>query len=86
MQTKLTLRMDDALVRAAKKRAAQQGVSVSRMVADFFAQIAAAEDGTQLSAWTEGLVGLACATPDTPPLTDDQAREQVLDALAEKHS
>ncbi len=37
MQTKLTLRLDDALVRRAKKYAAQTGTSVSQLVADYFA-------------------------------------------------
>lgn len=43
MQTKLTLRMDDQLVRAAKQHARQAGCSVSQMVADYFAAIVAAE-------------------------------------------
>ena len=43
MQTKLTLRMDDQLVRAAKQHARQSGCSVSRMVSDYFAAIVAAE-------------------------------------------
>jgi len=37
MQTKLTLRMDDALVRKAKAHAKRTGRSLSQMVADFFA-------------------------------------------------
>ena len=36
MQTKLTLRMDDGLVRTAKTEAKRRGKSVSRMVADYF--------------------------------------------------
>ena len=43
MQTKLTLRLDDQLVHAAKRHAKQNGCSVSQMVADYFATIAAAE-------------------------------------------
>lgn len=43
MQTKLTLRLDDQLVRAAKQHARQAGCSVSQMVSDYFAAIAAAE-------------------------------------------
>ena len=43
MQTKLTLRLDDRLVRAAKQHAKQTGGSVSQMVADYFAAIASAE-------------------------------------------
>lgn len=43
MEVKLTLRLDDRLVRAAKKHAKQNGVSVSQMVADYLAAIASAE-------------------------------------------
>lgn len=43
MQTKLTLRLDDQLVRAAKRQARQAGCSVSQMVSDYFAAIASAE-------------------------------------------
>ena len=41
MNTKLTLRLDDALIRSAKAHAGESGRSVSRLVADFFALIAA---------------------------------------------
>lgn len=43
MQTKLTLRLDDQLVRAAKEHARQAGCSVSQMVSDYFAAIASVE-------------------------------------------
>ena len=36
MNMKLTLRMDDALIRQAKLAAEKRGKSVSRMVAEFF--------------------------------------------------
>lgn len=39
MKTKLTLRLDDALIKRAKKKAKQKGTSVSQMVADYFALI-----------------------------------------------
>ena len=39
MATKLTLRMDDHLIKAAKEYAAGAGKSVSRIVADFFEMI-----------------------------------------------
>lgn len=39
MKNKLTLRMDDSLIKRAKKRAKQKGTSVSKMVADYFALI-----------------------------------------------
>ena len=36
MNTKLTLRMDDALIERAKLRSEQSGRSLSRLVSDFF--------------------------------------------------
>ena len=39
MQTKLTLRVDDRLVRQAKAYAHHQGKSVSGIVADYFARL-----------------------------------------------
>lgn len=41
MQTKLTLRMDDELVEAAKAEAGRRGKSVSRMVGEFFGSLSA---------------------------------------------
>ena len=43
MQTKLTLRLDDQLVRQAKQHAKQTGCSVSQMVADYFSAIVSVE-------------------------------------------
>ena len=40
VQTKLTLRMDDRLVKRAKAYAKKTGKSVSRMVADYFSVLA----------------------------------------------
>lgn len=39
MDTKLTLRLDEALIRRAKRHSAQSGRSVSRLVADYFSLI-----------------------------------------------
>lgn len=39
MKNKLTLRLDDSLIKRAKKRAKKKGTSVSQMVADYFALI-----------------------------------------------
>jgi hypothetical protein len=36
MDTKLTLRLEDALIRRAKEEAARRGKSVSQMVSDYF--------------------------------------------------
>lgn len=45
MQTKLTLRMDDALIAAAKAHAAGVGKSLSQMVAEYFEVITKARRG-----------------------------------------
>jgi hypothetical protein len=64
MQTKLTLRMDDGLIRRAKAYASRTGKSVSQMVADYFAVLeATAEDGDEwmstLSPAVRSLLGVA---------------------------
>jgi hypothetical protein len=40
MTTKLTLRLDDTVIRKAKKTASKKGVSLSRMVEDYFKAVA----------------------------------------------
>lgn len=40
MTTKLTLRLNDGLIRKAKKKAQSKGVSLSRMVEDYFKSVA----------------------------------------------
>ena len=40
MSTKLTLRLDDAVIRSAKKKAGARGISLSRMVEDYFRAVA----------------------------------------------
>jgi len=44
MQTKLTLRLDDNLIRRAKVFAKANGKSLSRVVADYFALLGGAEE------------------------------------------
>ena len=39
MQTKLTLRLDDRLIRDAKRHARQSGKSLSQMVAEYFSAV-----------------------------------------------
>jgi len=59
MQTKLTLRMDDDLVRRAKAYARRSGRSVSALVADFFAQLGrrTAGDQAELTPTVRSLLG-----------------------------
>ena len=45
MQTKLTLRLDDRLVRRAKAYARRSGKSVSQMVTEYFALLVGREEG-----------------------------------------
>ena len=49
MKNKLTLRLDDSLIRRAKKHAKQKGISVSQMVADYFALIETEQPSTDRS-------------------------------------
>lgn len=44
MQTKLTLRIEDELIKKAKRVARKRGKSLSRVVADYFNHISAEED------------------------------------------
>ena len=48
MNTKLTLRFDDELIRSAKRYAGRSGKSVSRLVADYFALIDADADSAEI--------------------------------------
>lgn len=79
MKNKLTLRLDDSLIKQAKKRAKEQGTSVSQMVADYFSLI---EKGTpsfeeELPPITSSLSGI---------LNDTDLREEdYKQYLVEKH-
>jgi hypothetical protein len=44
MQTKLTLRLDDSLIEAAKQEAARRGTSLSRLVGELFQSLKAARE------------------------------------------
>jgi hypothetical protein len=83
MQTKLTLRMDEALIEQAKEWAKQRGVSLSETVASFFAQLPRRAPPTTLSAWTSSLAGAAAV--DASHLPDDVVRDEYLDHLESKH-
>lgn len=60
MQTKLTLRLDDRLIKLAKRYASRKGKSVSRMVADYFALLESppAGRGEELSPTVQSLRGV----------------------------
>jgi len=59
MNTKLTLRLDDALIETAKTEASRRSKSVSRMVGEFFDFLTAAPKGKpNLPPLTTALFGL----------------------------
>ena len=59
MNTKLTLRLNDDLIRKAKRHSGRSGKSVSRLVGDFLALIDTEEDipGAELTPRVRGLIG-----------------------------
>ena len=59
MNTKLTLRMDEALVKKAKSEARRRGKSLSQMVGDFFEALGAPQAGKEdLPPVTNSLLGV----------------------------
>ena len=59
MQTKMTLRLDDALIRRAKEEAKQRGKSVSQLVAEYFESLGQPNANAEaLPPITASLVGI----------------------------
>jgi CRISPR/Cas system-associated protein Csm6 len=86
MQTKLTLRLEDALIEKAKAWAKERHISLSQAVAEFFAQLP--EKGKKknlahLTPWTRRLIGVAAGKGTAP--TDEKIRRDYLDYLEAKH-
>ena len=93
MHTKLTLRLDDALIDTAKAYAAAQGRSVSTLVADYFAALMQRSSGVERvpsaprsQAWeaalgpvTRSLVGIA-TQQDLPGAASARRDESVENA------
>ena len=86
MQTKLTLRMDKSLIERAKKYAAENGTSLSRMVANYFSLIVERQERetmheeewkARLGPITRSIVGMAKGSD----LTEEDYRRY----LEEKH-
>jgi replicative DNA helicase len=65
MQTKLTLRVDEELVRRAKEHARRSGKSVSRIVADFLALLEQPTEGqvVELTPIVRSLLGALSGNP-----------------------
>jgi antitoxin component of RelBE/YafQ-DinJ toxin-antitoxin module len=81
MQTKLTLRMDDELIKKAKQWAETRGISLSELVAQFFDQLPNTHKLVELSPWTRKLVGVL----KEDGVDDGVLRKQYLDYLKEKY-
>ncbi|MBC7292681.1 MAG: hypothetical protein H5T84_01015, partial [Thermoleophilia bacterium] len=80
---KLSLRLDEELIRSAKRHSARTGKSVSRLVADYFALIEARDAGapTKLTPRVRSLVGVLF---DTNVVLDVLlAREPYVDVAAQ---
>ena len=82
MQTKLTLRLDDALIERAKAWARKRGVSLSQAVATLFEQLPAPQERT-LTPWTQQL--LSVVERSKRPPTDDEVRHGKIEHLRKKH-
>lgn len=81
MTAKLTLRLDNTVIRRAKKTASMKGVSLSRMVEDYFKAVADQENlETRESPVLYEVSGVLSNKRDTTKL-----RAEYRKRLAEKH-
>ena len=64
MQSKLTLRMEDAVIRKAKRIAKQKGQSVSRIFSDYIAAETEDVEMKELPPVTASMVGVLAAEVD----------------------
>jgi len=78
MNTKLTLRMNDVLVREAKAQAARRGKSVSQMFSEFVTSLGSSRTSDQLPPATNSLLGVMKGHP----ISEKDYRKH----LREKHS
>lgn len=65
MQTKLTLRMEDELIHAAKSVAQKKGKSLSKMVADYFRILAKKENTVNMTELPSNVKSLYGALADS---------------------
>ena len=63
MQTKLTLRLEESLIRQAKHYAKQHGRSLSQVVADYFQMLTRQTQQAEIPPITRSLVGMLEAKP-----------------------
>lgn len=84
MHNKLTLRLEDQLIRKAKAWAKARGTTLSRAVGEFFTQLRGdKESPSDLSPWTRRLVGVASRKGRRQ--TDEKIRRDYLKHLEAKH-
>jgi hypothetical protein len=84
MRTKLTLRLDDSVIRRAKAWARGRGVSLSEAVAAYFAQLQDEATAPRVGPWTGRLLGAAGSAPGD--VDDAAVRRQHRDHLEQKHA
>ncbi len=65
MQTKLTLRLEDGIIRKAKRIAKKRRTSVSRIVSDYFAALDGDGSEHDLPRRTRSMVGVLQSSKDT---------------------
>ncbi len=58
MQTKLTLRLEDELIKQAKEHAKKQGKSLSQIVADYFTIFTIKNKKQKIAPITQSLIGI----------------------------
>ena len=82
MQTKLTLHLDDSLVKSSEKWAKIHQISLSEAIATFFEQLPDLDQPMELSPWTQNLLGIV-KKEDIPE--EAVLHEQYLDYLEDKY-
>jgi hypothetical protein len=83
MHNKLTLRLEDRLIKRAKAWAKARGVSLSQVVGELFEQLRGKESQLDLSPWTRRLTGVVPRKGKAP--TDEEIRRDYLKHLEKKH-
>jgi hypothetical protein len=79
MNTKLTLRMEEEIVRKAKNEARQRGKSVSRMVAEYFDSLGPRTEASDvLPPITSSLIGILNGRPQSEEDYRRHLREKYL--------
>ncbi|MEE8074207.1 MAG: DUF6364 family protein [Candidatus Binatia bacterium] len=83
MHSKLTLRLDNELIKQAKAWAKSRRISLSQAVGEFFSQLRGQDSTSDLSPWTRRLIGAARGKGKV--LTDERIHRDYLRYLESKH-